>query len=245
MTGQPVFALLHGGGHGSWVWNETTRALEAKGARCFLLDIPGCGTKRNRETIELGVEDVADELQADISGAGLSDIILVGHSQAGTMLPVMWQRQPALFRRLIYVSCCAPLPDQNVIEMMGRGVQGEYPNEIGWPLDPELFGSDVQRPIMFCNDMGEPQAEAFLAKLDKDRWPLAVTFATHWNYDHLADAPSTYVVCERDGILPPEWQHRFADRLHVQRRLSIDAGHQVMNTQPDALAEMLIAEGRL
>jgi pimeloyl-ACP methyl ester carboxylesterase len=242
MKAQPAFALLHGGGHGSWVWEETARALESKGARVFLLDVPGCGTKRDRETIELGVDDVADELLADMAEAGFSDVVLVGHSQAGTMLPVLWRRQPAYFRRLIYVSCCAPLPGQSVIDMMGRGVHGSNPDEVGWPLDPAQFGRDVQRPIMFCNDMDAEYAASFLAKLDKDEWPMAVTYWADWHYDDLADAPSSYIICERDGILPPEWQHRFADRLMVQRRVSIDAGHQVMNTQPEALADLLLAE---
>lgn len=242
MAEQPVFALLHGGGHGSWVWDETARALEGEGARVLLLDVPGCGTKRDRETMELGVEDVADELLADIAAAGFADVVMVGHSQAGTMLPILWQRQPSLFRRLIYISCCAPLPGQNVLDMMGRGIHDEHPDQVGWPLDPELFGSEIQRPLMFCNDMDAGYAEKFLAKLDKDSWPMAVTLATHWNYDHLTVVPSSYVICERDGILPPEWQRRFADRLKVQRRLSIDAGHQVMNTQPEALAKLLMAQ---
>ncbi|WP_425996226.1 alpha/beta fold hydrolase [Caulobacter sp. DWR1-3-2b1] len=71
MTQVPAFALLHGGGHGSWVREETVRALEARGAAVLALDVPGCGAKRGRETLELGVEAVADELLADIMASGL------------------------------------------------------------------------------------------------------------------------------------------------------------------------------
>ena len=246
MTKTPAFALLHGGGHGSWVWDETVRALEAQGAAVLALDVPGCGVKLGRETLELGVEAVADELLADITAAGLSDVVLVGHSQAGTMLPVLAQRAPAgLFRRLVYLSCCAPLPGQNILDMMGGGIQGANLDEVGWPLDPDVHGRDVQRPIMFCNDMDEDQTRAFLARLDEDSWPMAVTYAVHWNYDHLRDVPSSYIVCKRDGILPPAWQERFAQRLQVDRIVRIDAGHQAMNTRPETLAEMLMAEARL
>jgi pimeloyl-ACP methyl ester carboxylesterase len=129
--------------------------------------------------------------------------------------------------------------------MMGSGVRGANPDEVGWPLDPSIHGRDVQRPIMFCNDMDEDQARAFLARMDLDSWPMAVTYAVHWSYDHLVETPSTYIVCERDGILPPVWQERFAQRLHVDRIARIDAGHQAMNTQPEALAELLLAEARL
>jgi pimeloyl-ACP methyl ester carboxylesterase len=47
------------------------------------------------------------------------------------------------------------------------------------------------------------------------------------------------VICLRDGILPVSWQEVFATRLQASRRVRIDAGHQVMNTRPEALAEIL------
>ncbi len=237
-----TFATLHGGGQGSWVWDAVAVILRAKGASALALDIPGCGTKRHRDTIELGVEDVADELIADISGAGLADIVLVGHSQAGTMLPVLVERAPELFRRLVYLSCSAPLPGHSVIDQMGRGVHGANPDEVGWPLDPDTYGREIQYPLMFCNDMDEAQRDAFMARSLDENWPMAVTYAVHWHYDHLIGWPSTYIVCQRDGILPVEWQRRFAGRLHCQRVISIDAGHQAMMTQPELLAEMLLAE---
>jgi pimeloyl-ACP methyl ester carboxylesterase len=42
--------------------------------------------------------------------------------------------------------------------------------------------------------------------------------------------------------LPSAWQDRFAGRLHADTVVEIDAGHQVMTTQPAALAEILLAE---
>ena len=242
MTDTPAFALLHGGGQGGWVWDDTAAVLRESGASVLALDIPGCGSKRTRDTIELGVEDVADELIADIRSAGLKNVTLVGHSQAGTMLPVLVERAPELFRRLIYLSCSAPLPGHSVIDQMGRGVHGADPDEVGWPLDPDTYGREVQYPLMFCNDMDDAQTAAFMARPLDENWPMAVTFAVHWHYDHLANWSSTYIVCERDGILPVEWQRRFAERLHCQRIVSIDAGHQAMMTQPKVLAELLLTE---
>ncbi|WP_238475374.1 alpha/beta fold hydrolase [Sphingomonas cavernae] len=143
------------------MWEHTARALLGFSARVLVLDVPGCGTKRDRDTIALGVEEVADELLSDIAAAGMDDVVLVGHSQAGTMLPVLWQRQAGSLRKLIYVSCCAPLPGQNVLEMMGYGLHGESPHEVGWPLDPETHGKEEQRLLTLCNDMEEAQARDF------------------------------------------------------------------------------------
>lgn len=185
MKAAPNFALLHGGGQGSWVWDETAAILSANGATVLALDIPGCGTKRARDTIALGVEDVADELIADIKAADLAEIILVGHSQAGTILPVLVDRAPELYRQLIYLSCSAPVPGQSVIDQMGRGVHGQNSGEVGWPRDPDIYDREVQYPLMFCNDMNEAQTDAFMARPLDENWPLAVTYAAHWRYDHL------------------------------------------------------------
>jgi pimeloyl-ACP methyl ester carboxylesterase len=235
------FALLHGGGQGSWVWDETVAALHEQGARALALDAPGCGAKRGRDTSAVSVADIAAELIADIEAAGLSEVVLVGHSQAGTILPLLAEARPELFARLVYVSCCAPLPGQTILEMMGSSNRGENPDEVGW-IVPLSADSPVERyRAMFCNDMAEAEADAFLARLGQDMWPRTSIEYRDWDYAHLAAVPSRFILCEQDTSLPPEWQERFAARLHCASIVRIDAGHQAMNTRPRELAELLLA----
>lgn len=243
MTTTINYVFLHGGGQGSWVWDETVAALHQQSGsqpiRTLVLDIPGCGIKRGRDIEALGVDEVADELLSEMVRADVQDIVLVGHSQAGTMLPRMAEKQPQLFRRLIYLSCSAPLPGQSILQMMGSSQHGMSEDEVGFPLDPKLHRHREQYPLMFCNDMSADEAAAFLGKLGHDMWPMPVTLATDWRYEHLVSLPSSYVVCLRDGILPVPWQERFLQRLNAERLIRIDAGHQAMNTQPRVLAGIL------
>jgi pimeloyl-ACP methyl ester carboxylesterase len=206
------------------------------------LDIPGCGAKRDRNISKLGPDDVAVELVSELQDAGVKDVVLVGHSQAGTILPLMVAQQPSLFRRLIYVAACAPLPGQDMFALLGSGVRGSSSEEIGWPLDPQRNAFEAQMPLMFCNDMAEAEAASFIARLGKDRWPDDVTQGTIWDYEHLEEVQSSYVICLRDGTLPVPWQETFAARLKAKRIVRVDAGHQVMNTRPHALAEILRSE---
>jgi pimeloyl-ACP methyl ester carboxylesterase len=243
MTGTIDYAFVHGGGQGGWVWQETIAAMRGQDdgrlGQLLALDVPGCGTKRNRATEGLDMAAVAAEMVADIEQAGLRDVVLVGHSQAGQALPVMARLRPALFRHLVYVTCSAPLPGQSVQAMIGRGVRGQNPEEVGWILDPATSTPDQRYPDMFCNDMPPAQADAFLARLGPDMWPTQTYLQTDWTYDGLADIPATFIVCRRDQALPEAWQRRFADRLGVGRLTWLDAGHQAMNSRPHALAEML------
>ncbi|WP_443478794.1 alpha/beta fold hydrolase [Novosphingobium aerophilum] len=246
METEPAFVFVHGGGQGSWVWGDTIAALglQAPGVRTFAVDVPGCGSKRERLDGGIGLDEVAAELLSDIEVAGMGPAMLVGHSQAGQVMSLMLERRPDLFRRAVYVTCSIPLPGQSVRAMMGEGMHGARPDEVGWPFDPKTEDLAARYPQMFCNDMDDLQKSAFLAKLGVDRWPLATYDFTCWRYDHHEAVPASYVVCLKDGILPVEWQERFAERFAVDRVICIDAGHQAMITRPQALAEILRNECR-
>jgi pimeloyl-ACP methyl ester carboxylesterase len=237
------YVFLHGGGQGGWVWQETIAALRRQFAgnegKLLALDVPGCGGKRGRPTDDVTMDDIARELIADIETGGAKDVVLVGHSQAGQAMSFMLKRKPGLFRRLVYVSCSAPLAGQNVQQMIGTGLHGANGMEVGWPIDPKKSSTAERFALMFCNDMQDSQQADFLAKLGKDMWPRQSYTFTEWPYGHLDAVPATFVLCLKDMSLPPPWQEIFASRLKAQRIVRIDAGHQVMNTRPEALAEIL------
>jgi pimeloyl-ACP methyl ester carboxylesterase len=245
---QTHFVFLHGGGQGSWVWAETIAALKAQapgGVSTLALDVPGCGVKRGRDTSAITFEDIARELVGDIERAGLRDVVMVGHSQAGQMIPQMALIAPALFRRLIFVSCIAQTPGLGLMQMMGEGLHGEREDCVGWPRDFTGCSADERWRALFCNDMTDAQADALLPKLGKDAWPASSLAPRDWAREHLGAFASSYVLCLRDESLTPHWQAIFAQRLKADRVISIDAGHQVMNTRPHGLAEILLAEARL
>jgi pimeloyl-ACP methyl ester carboxylesterase len=239
------FVFLHGGGQGGWVWDETIAAMAQQSggaARCLALDGPGCGAKRGRDTAAISFEDINRELVADVRAAGFGDAVLVGHSQAGTHLPVMASLAPELFRKLVFVSCIAPDPGLTVIDMTTRRMR-EHGHTAGSKAltDADMPMRERYR-VMFCNDMPPAQAETFLDKLGPDQWPPSCYTQTEWAYDHLAQMPVSYVLCLQDAILPLEWQERFAARVYAGSTPRIDAGHQAMNTRPQALAEILLSE---
>lgn len=232
------YVFLHGGSQGSWVWDETIAALgqQTGGAfgRALALDAPGCGTKRGRATDDIDVPQIVAELIGDIEQSGFRDIVLVGHSQAGTILPLLVEARPALFRRTVHVSCLAPLPGESAFDWRASMPEAETALDVSAPL-----GSRERFRAMFCNDMTSTQAEAFLDTLGPDRWPDSSYTMSAWRYDHLDAMPSSYVHCLRDATLVPSWQLLFAERLKARHAIRIDAGHQVMNTRPHALAEVL------
>jgi pimeloyl-ACP methyl ester carboxylesterase len=236
MVAVPSFAFLHGGGQGGWIWSETLAALAQQGDRrpAIAFDLPGCGARRGEDTAGLSTRQAAEAFVADLAASGLRDIILVGHSNAGTILPMAAEQRPDLIRRLVYISCVAPLPGRSTMETMDQ--------EVGWADGGRLADDPLARQRgMFCNDMSTAEADAFVAKLGRDHWPTERSIAEQvdWRYDHLADLPATYVLCLRDRALPLASQKVFAERLRARDLVELDAGHQAMNTRPHAVAEIL------
>jgi pimeloyl-ACP methyl ester carboxylesterase len=243
MVAATNFALLHGGGQGSWLWDDVIGHLSASGeVECIALDVPGCGAKRARDTSAIEFDDIARELIADIDATGMRDVVLVGHSQAGMPIPRMVEFAPTLFSRLVYVTCSAPPPGISVLELIGNCLHGEREDNVGYPLDPRATSFQERFAVMFCNDMSVSDGDAFLAKLGHDNWPMSSYTYRDWRYDHMGAVRSTYVLCEQDMSLPPAWQERFARTLRVDRVVRIDAGHQAMTTRPQELAAALLAE---
>ncbi len=236
------YVFLHGGGQGGWVWAETIAALKLQDSgplRTLALDVPGCGAKHGRDTSQTSVEDIATELLADIEAAGLRDVVLAGHSQAGSIMPHMLSARPDLFRRAIYISCSIPQPGQTVIAMMGNGVHGQNPDEIGWPVDPQTHTMEQRFKLMFCTGMDSATETAFMSRLGADAWPAPSYTHTDWRQDQLGQVPASYVLCLRDGILPMPWQEIFTQRFRTERSIYLDCGHQAMTTHPHSLAEIL------
>ena len=78
-------------------------------------------------------------------------------------------------------------------------------------------------PAFVVTTQGYAQRENAEVGYYKD-WEIALSGGFAWTFDN------------------PLWQERFAARVHANSTPRIDAGHQVMNTRPQALAEILLVE---
>ncbi|WP_040167325.1 alpha/beta fold hydrolase [Microbacterium gorillae] len=230
--------LLHGGGQGSWVWDDLIAALRLQAGdevNAVPMDLAGCGLKRDRDVSEMSTLDVAREFVEELDAAGLRDVVLAGHSGAGITIAAAAALRPDLIRRYVHISTIVAPPEVTLMEFFLSGV-----------ADMEYGDFHAQARASMCNDMTPDQADEFLGKLGFDAWPTEAVMLTErdWAYDHLATTDTAYVMCLQDRCHTIAWQEEFAERVHASRIHHIDAGHQVMNTRPHALAEILLAEVR-
>lgn len=233
--------LLHGGSHGSWCWSPLRPALEATGHfdRIIALDMPGCGTKRGRDVGAETLSSIVAELNGELRAAGIAGAILVGHSIAGILLPMMAARDPDLFSQLIYLATSLPEEGESVLAMMGTTLHGADPDHVGWPADPATLPPAEMAAAMFAPDLTPAQVEWLLGEVAQDVTPPAVATAAATRIGYDGHIPATYVVTLRDPILPPTWQRRFAERARCGTIVEIDTPHEPFVSHPGLLARTL------
>src|SRR4029453_12703813 len=108
------FVLIHGGAHGAWCWQPL---LEHLAAPALAVDLPGrAGRPGDLET--LAVRDFAAAVVEDIESAGLSQVVLVGHSMAGLTIPPVLERIPARLASAVFVSCVLPRDAQTALDAL-------------------------------------------------------------------------------------------------------------------------------
>ncbi|TDV65757.1 alpha/beta fold hydrolase [Pseudomonas sp. LP_7_YM] len=234
--------LLHGGNHGSWCWAPLLEELAKEPARfqrIITLDMPGCGSKRGRDNSQLNLATVVKELNDGLRTADVKQSILLGHSIAGALVPMMAVEDPSLYSQLIYLATSLPAEGQSIMQLLGTGLHGEDPEHVGYPIDPLASTPQALSAAMFGQDLSEVQLSWLLSEVAQDSTPPAVALEPVTRAGYQGLMPATYILTQRDNILPPLWQRRFAERAGAARIIEIDTPHEPFVSHPALLAEVL------
>ena len=155
-----TFALVHGGYHGAWCWERLTPLLRQAGHAVVTMDLP---LEDSTATFETYAEVVCSALD----GHG-DDVVVVGHSYAGNVIPLVAARRPV--GHLVYL--CAMIPD------VGRSL-AEQLTDVPEMLNPAYIRglSEVDEQLcqrwvdldtacdVFYGDCQQQMADAALARL--------------------------------------------------------------------------------
>lgn len=224
----PSFVLVHGGAHGAWCWDRVRPLLERdpRVERVLAVDLPGHGERlAAKPQDEITLSDYIEAVVGDIERAGLSDIVLIGHSLAGITIPHVAARSPSRMRRLVYLSTTNPA--------LGRSVMDELAAN---PLSPVSRGVDVTEA--FCSDLDAETSAWLRSRLGPQ--PVGPLEAKVTRVAGPPEIPSTYVLLEQDEVLLPAYQLEHAKRIGAGEVVHLSGGHSVFASQPEALAKLLL-----
>jgi pimeloyl-ACP methyl ester carboxylesterase len=222
-----TFVLVHGAWHGPWAWERLTPFLHRAGARARTPALTMAG--------DAGLHSHADEVVAALDALAQDDpsgdVVLVGHSYAGLVIRQAADLRPHLVDHVILVDGWAGGD--------GAGVFG---------LAPESFVTAVRAGAQTSADglsIPAPPPAAFgITDADDAHWlaerlrpqPLR-TFTDITRLTGAVDQiPGTGIHC-RPQAYPFD---RFAAGLGY-RTLALDGPHDVMLSDPEPLARLLLS----
>lgn len=245
-----LFCLVHGAYLGAWCWDLLIPELQAHGHKTVAMDLP-------IDDPSATLSDFADAVMGAIP-PGEDDIILVGHSFGGTVIPLVASQRPV--RRLVYLVALIPYPGMRGLDQFCDEVDPEELKTIGYEPPPsEKLKLCADEPDMYC------PACLQLKQQPVENADVAMEFCFHdcepevagWAISKLRDqasiahltevfplpalpnVESTYIVCTQDRIISPEWS-----RYAARKRLGVEAielagGHYPHISYPVQLAQVL------
>jgi len=190
------------------------------------VDLCGHGTRLGDiPQDEISIRHYVDSVVDDIEAAALTDVVLVGHSLAGISIPHVAARLPDRIARLVYLSTTNPALGCCVNDSMAH------------PLSPISRGIDLTKA--FCSDLDDETAAWLTGNLGPQ--PPGVLSEPIERVAGPREIPSTYVLLEKDEVLPPDLQLEQAETLDVDEIVRFEAGHSAFASRPGDLAELLLS----
>jgi pimeloyl-ACP methyl ester carboxylesterase len=239
-----TFVLIHGAWHGGWCWAPVVRRLAEKGHAAFAPTMPGYGVTEQRAGITN--QHCADTLVDYIDRRDLHDVILVGHSWAGTLLSTVAPRLLNRVQRLVYASAFVLEPGECQLDVLPPGDVEVFSNlAAGSPdrtLPPPPFELWQQALMQDAGEGAQRLAHNLLCPTPFGCWESKVDVAVRD-----LDIPKCYLAHREDISLTGEfaWCPRFPDRLGDHLLIETRGSHEACLTRPAELADAILEASEL
>lgn len=235
-TASRTYVLVHGAYHGAWCWKDVATRLRAAGHTVYTPTWTGLGERSHllkfKPTLETFIEDVAQVIRYE----DLHDVVLVGHSFAGSVVSALADRMPERLRHLVYLdalvlrageSSASRSPERAAAYRERALTAGDG---IGIPPGPpEHFGiTDAQQAAWVQAKLTPHPLQAYYDPLQL-RHPLG------------NGLPATYIACSEPYFASTVLSRGIAQAMPGWRYLEIPTAHDAMLLLPRELAEMLAA----
>ncbi|MEB4615561.1 alpha/beta fold hydrolase [Leucobacter sp. M11] len=248
----PAVTFLHGAGLNAHTFDPTVLAL---GLPAVSLDLPGHGRSAWREDADYRPETIAPAVREALAGlrpdgAPLAPQILVGQSLGGLTAALVAQAAPELVRELVIIDITPGVtPDD------GGAAITEFITGV-----PHFASVDeiVDRAIAFGIGHDRVALTRGVTLNTRVRPDGRIEFAHH--FAHLSPAAAAEMPADRlagvwaaleavrapitlirasQGMVSPEQEAQWRERLPHSRVITLEAGHNVQEHAPAALAAVL------
>jgi pimeloyl-ACP methyl ester carboxylesterase len=222
-----TFVLVHGAWHGGWCWKKLAPLLRAAGHDVYTPTLTGLGERSHLLTRDIGLDTHIADIAAVLEYEDLRDVVLVGHSYAGMVITGVADKAAARIGQLVYLDALLPENGKAVVDYGRKPPPG---TEDSWhdpsPATPQQFGVTDEVDVAWMKARFSDMPRKSMLQ------PLQLTS------DATRSVKATFILCTK-GSFFEEAAERAKQRGYRYREL-LSGGHDVMVSQPKALASVLL-----
>jgi pimeloyl-ACP methyl ester carboxylesterase len=241
-----TFMLVHGGWHGAWCWKKVTPLLRASGHEVFTPTLTGLGERSHLAHPLIGLETHIRDVVNVLTYEDLSGVILVGHSNGGTLITAVAERVPERLGHLVYLDAFVPDDGQATIELIN------FPRE-AWEARVRTEGYGWLVPSLqpvpwddFVRDVWRVSDEADRRWMVERLGPTpfkTFTDPVRRTNPVAAALPRTYIRCLQNHSPAFDPFAAAARSSTGWRYRELATGHEPFVTMPHELADLLLEIG--
>lgn len=232
-----TYVLVHGGGHGGWCWQKIATRLRAAGHEVHTPTLTGLGERSHLMGPDVGLDTHITDVVNLICFEGLNDMILGGHSYGGMVITGVADRVPEHIRRLVYLDAAHPANGQSLADVtpslmgMARSM-GQVINGVELVLLPmegagRFYGVEDGADVAWM----DKRLTAHPWKSFEDKLQLT-------DERRLRQIPRANINCI--PTMDPDDTESHARQRDGDRNYEIETGHDLMITEPDKVAAILL-----
>jgi pimeloyl-ACP methyl ester carboxylesterase len=232
-----TYVLVHGGAHGGWCYQNVARLLRQAGHEVVTPTMTGVGERSHLLSsdvdLDLHIRDIVAVLHYD----DLRDVILVGHSYGGMVITGVADRAADRVGRLVYLDAATPVNGQSLVDVAGPIIEATRPHgQVVDGVELVLFPSPDAGLFFGVTD---PDDVAWMAeRLTPHPWKCFEQRLELTNEAALSAITKYHIVCT--STLASRDPELIAKARAEGRLWDVDTGHDLMITEPEAVAELLL-----
>lgn len=224
------FGLVHGAYHGAWCWDNVSAILRSHGHVVACTDLPS-------EDPAAGAYEYASAALDDFRALD-NDLIVVGHSLAGLIIPLVAVRRSV--RAMVFLSAMLPHIGSAQRDVLATERDMLFPSPAGstWSVAEVSYYRSEHAVKRFFGDCPESVAVAAAARLRGQCWKI---LDEQCPLEEWPAVPSYYILGTRDQVVNPNWARRVVPSILGAAPIELPVGHSAFLAAPELLAQALCA----
>ncbi len=232
-----TFVLVHGGGHGGWCYQRLARLLRAAGHEVHCPTLTGLGDRSHLMNPSINLDTHIEDVVKLLFYEDLTDVYLAGHSYGGMVITGVADRALERIGHMIYLDASRP-KDGEALTTSARALMDEALKQMRSVDGVELVLFPESDSVRHYGITDPDDLAWVLPRLTPHPWACFTQPLRLEREAEVSRLPRTCINCTPIlKIRPPEFAARVLDADHL---FEIDTGHDLMLTEPRAVADMLL-----